>query len=241
MQFSFRIFILFLVLSILFCKKQESSSDTGTANNGFAQNKANGLDTSKRVYVTASSLKVRTEPDLKAGTVGLLEKGDSFRVIEESESSITVDDGISGKWGRVSVKNLNGWVFLGYVSNEPPELLTEAEIKKINEEYDTVVRKCEEADELARQKDPEFQSCSPCGCDVETSDSKNRDKGCKPYKLREIAKLAREKGEKIDPSSSSSIKYFEEYGDAYCTDAFRTKFAQCSGTNLSFKELAENQ
>lgn len=100
------------MLSILFCKKQESSSDTGTANNGFAQNKSNGLDTSKRVYVTASSLKVRTEPDLKAGYAGLLEKGDSFRVIEESESSITVDDGISGKWGGswwCSEKACNGF------------------------------------------------------------------------------------------------------------------------------------
>lgn len=83
-----------------------------------------------RVYVTVSALKIRKEPNLETTAIGKLLKGDSFVVIEESETTSEVE-GIQAKWGRIFVKEMKGWVFLGFTSRNAPELLTAKEIERI--------------------------------------------------------------------------------------------------------------
>lgn len=183
----------------------------------------------ERIYVTVPVLKVRKEPNLTADTIGKLEKGDSFVVLEEGGDQTTVE-GITANWARVSLKGIKGWVFLGFTSSHPPELLSEKEIAKIASKYKRDVDKCEREEEKAMAADPEYQNCSSCGCNLQTSESANIDRGCKPYKLKEIADLARKNG---NSNVVPDDEIFVAYNDKYCLDARSQYSGDCSGLKLN--------
>lgn len=190
-----------------------------------------------RVYVTVSALKVRKEPNLEATALGKLRKGDSFVVIEESETTSEVE-GIQAKWGRVFVKGLKGWVFLGFTSRNAPELLTAKEIERITKKYERDVKECERKEEEAMAADPEYQNCSSCGCNLQTSQSVNIDRGCTSYKIKEIAELAKKHG---STSGVPDREIFEAYNDEYCFNAAKEYGGDCYGMKIdlykSFKDL----
>jgi hypothetical protein len=185
-----------------------------------------------RIYVEVSALKIRNAPNLKAEAVGKLEKGDSFVVLEKGGEQTTVEYRTSN-WGRVSVKGMKGWVFLGFTSDTPPELLSPKEIENIASKYKRDVQKCEEREAAAMAADPEYQNCSSCGCNLQTSETLNIDRGCKEYKLKEIAELARQNGESNGVPDS---KYFEAYNDEYCIKARGLYYADCTGMKLKLSD-----
>lgn len=206
------------------CKKETNQSVDGSSNSVEEK-----LNFKNRLYITASSLKIRSEPNLKATSVGTLEKGDSIRITEEGGEEIEVE-GNKGKWGKITVGDKTGWIFLGFVSNKPPQLISDAEVERITRNYNREVEKCEieEKREYEKHKnDPSYQSCAICGCDVKTSDSLNNDKGCKEYKLNEIAELGKQKGEQ-----RLSHSLFQEYNDKYCLESYMNYQSQCSVTEL---------
>ncbi len=193
-----------------------------------------------RWYVTANSLKVRTEPNLKSKTVGLLEKGDSVEILEETTETITVES-ITSNWGKVSVKGFTGWVFKGFLSKTPPDLVSKKEAIEITKEYDQIVKKCEIEEEKLRKKDPEYQNCDPCGCGYPTTESIQNDRGCKQYKLDEIAKIAKKDGYKFNGGMSSSFSsYVEFYGDSYCLAAYNNSWSQCPNSEINFSQMKNN-
>jgi hypothetical protein len=190
------------------------------------------------LYVTANSLKIRKEPNLKSNTVGLLEKGDSVEVLEETEETITVEK-ITSNWVRVSVKGFNGWVFKGFLDYSAPNLVSKQEAIEIAKHYNKVVKECEIQEAKLRKKDPEYQNCDPCGCGLPTSESVQNDRGCKQYKLDEIKKIAEKDGYKFENGSMSSIviEYFKIYGDEYCLTAVQNSWSQCPETNINFSTM----
>ncbi|XDD47930.1 SH3 domain-containing protein [Leptospira sp. WS39.C2] len=197
----------------------------------------NQIKKQSRVYVTVSALKIRKEPNLEATAIGKLLKGDSFVVFEESETTSEVE-GIQAKWGRVFVKGMKGWVFLGFTSPIAPELLTDKEIERITKKYERDVKECERKEEEAMAADPEYQNCSSCGCNLQTSQSVNIDRGCTPYKIKEIAELAKKNGSTLNVPDR---EIFEAYGDEYCLNASKEYGGDCYGMKLnlykSFKDL----
>ncbi|XDD43299.1 peptidoglycan DD-metalloendopeptidase family protein [Leptospira sp. WS60.C2] len=70
----------------------------------------------KDLWVNASSLNMRGEPDVNAYVIARLPKGLKV-TIESSTNSEETIDGISSYWHRVSSAYGNGWVFGGYLSS----------------------------------------------------------------------------------------------------------------------------
>lgn len=223
------ILILILVFSFANCKKE--TSNTG---NPQMEMKEDKLNFQNRLYVTASSLKIRTEPNLKANSLGTLSKGDSIRVLEEGGEEVSVEDK-TAKWGKVTIGESTGWIYLGFISNEPPNLLSEKEIENITRNYERDYDICNKEEERLREQhknDPSYQSCTICGCGSATSESVNNDRGCTQKKLDEVIELAKRKGE-----TSLSYDLFKEYGDMYCESAFRNTGSQCVTTKINFMKL----
>ncbi len=201
------------------CKKTESSSASA---NSSASAPVSQVSSDNRQYVTVSSLKLRTKPDLKADTAALLEKGDSFYVTEES-SNESEYEGQKSKWGKIKFQGKEGWVFLAFVSFDPPAMLSDAEKEKIQKAYEDAVAKEEKEIEKQMKADPNFQSCSPPGCGIMTAEIANAEKGCKKYKREEINRI----------SKDNRLEYenLDKYGDEYCKIFGMQIQSQCPAGN----------
>lgn len=70
----------------------------------------------KEMWVNASSLNMRQEPDVNGYVVARLPKGIKVE-IQSSTSNEESIDGISSQWHQVSSAYGNGWVFGGYLSS----------------------------------------------------------------------------------------------------------------------------
>jgi len=197
------------------CKKNESRSPSA---NSSASAPVSQDSSEKRQYVTVPSLKLRAKPDLKAETAALLEKGDSFYVTEESENESEYE-GQTSKWGKIKFQGKEGWVFLAFVSFDPPPMLSEAEKENIQRAYEAAVEK--ETKEVERQMkaDPNFQSCSPPGCGIMTAEIANAEKGCRKYKREEISRLSKE--------NRMEWENLKLYGDEYCRIFGEQMQSQC--------------
>lgn len=209
--------IIFLLLLVLISCKEQTNNSTPTTS--APQNTTAVSYSGVRHYVQIASLKMRATPDLKGEKVALLEKGDSFLILEESENT-TEYEGNFSKWGKINFQGQEGWVYLAYIGTDPPDLLSEKEREKITNNYNKKVE--QEEKEIARQmaNDPNFQSCSPAGCGVMTAEFANAKRGCKSYKEKEII-------EKMKAESVSINEAAEKYGDAYCITVFRNMGSQC--------------
>lgn len=75
-------------------------------------------DIEKKAYVSADALYVREEPSRSAPSLGLLVRSSEVTVLEYSDEDDYID-GISAKWARIRADDLEGWVFSGYLSDEP--------------------------------------------------------------------------------------------------------------------------
>lgn len=197
--------LFFILLVILFsvCRKTEN----GSAASAKVSAPVSKVSADRRQYVTVPSLKLRAKPDLKAETVTLLEKGDSFYVTEES-SNETEYEGQKSKWGKIKYQEKEGWVFLSFVSFDPPSMLSDAEKEKIQKAYEDEVIRQEKELERQMKADPNFQSCSPPGCGTLTAEIANAEKGCKKYKRKEINGLSKE--------NRLEYENLQTYGDDYC-------------------------
>ncbi|HNF16466.1 MAG TPA: SH3 domain-containing protein [Leptospiraceae bacterium] len=199
--------LFFILLVILFsdCRKTESSAAPSANSSGSVPD--SHVSSDRRQYVTVDSLKLRSKPDLKAETVALLEKGDSFYVTEES-SNETEYEGNTSRWGKIKFRGKEGWVFLAFVSFDPPSMLSDAEKEKIQKAYEDEVSRQEKELERQMKADPNFQSCSPPGCGILTAELANAEKGCKKYKREEINALSKE--------NRLEYENLESYKDDYC-------------------------
>lgn len=83
---------------------------TETPNTNYSNSKKG-----KDMWVEASSLNMRGEPDVNAYVVARLPKGQKVK-IETSSSSEETIDGITSQWHQVSSAYGTGWVFGGYLS-----------------------------------------------------------------------------------------------------------------------------
>ncbi|TGL68947.1 peptidoglycan DD-metalloendopeptidase family protein [Leptospira levettii] len=70
----------------------------------------------KEMWVNASSLNMRGEPDVNGYVIARLPKGIKVTVQSSTSNEETID-GISSNWHQVSSAYGNGWVFGGYLSN----------------------------------------------------------------------------------------------------------------------------
>jgi len=68
-----------------------------------------------RMRVTASTLKVRSEPSLESEVTGYLYKNDEVDV-EEYSSHEDYYQGVSSRWARVNSGGITGWVFASFLS-----------------------------------------------------------------------------------------------------------------------------
>lgn len=214
--FMIRVYI-FLLLVLISCKEKEQANSNSTPATTNQQNAPTVSNSGVRHYVQIASLKMRATPDLKGEKVALLEKGDSFLILEESEHW-TEYEGYSSKWGKINFQGQEGWVYLAYLSTEPPDLLTDKERERITNNYNKEVER--EEKEVARMmaNDPNFQSCSPAGCGVMDAEFANAKRGCKGYKVDEINNM----------NSGSFYEAAEKYGDAYCKTYFMNQGSQCA-------------
>lgn len=197
------LFFISLVFLFFGCRKTES----GTAASANVSAPISQVSADRRQYVTVLSLKLRMKPDLKAETLALLEKGDSFYVMEES-SNESEYEGLKGRWGKIKHQGKDGWVFLPFVSYDPPSMLSDAEKEKIQKAYEAEVARQEKEIERQMKADPNFQSCAPPGCGIMTAEIANAEKGCKKYKREEINRLS--KDNRLD------FENLQTYGDEYC-------------------------
>jgi hypothetical protein len=62
-------------------------------------------------------LKMREAPNLKGSLITVLEKGTIVKILEQTESSIKVDN-IESPWYKISINKKTGWVFGGFISKE---------------------------------------------------------------------------------------------------------------------------
>ncbi|MCG6151566.1 peptidoglycan DD-metalloendopeptidase family protein [Leptospira bandrabouensis] len=81
------------------------------ANNNYSESKKG-----KEMWVEASSLNMRGEPDVNAYVVARLPKGLKVK-IESSTTTEDTIDGITSYWFQISSAYGNGWVFGGYLSS----------------------------------------------------------------------------------------------------------------------------
>ncbi|WP_165779495.1 SH3 domain-containing protein [Leptospira harrisiae] len=77
---------------------------------------------SKNLYVTANeSLSLREEPSVFSKVILTLPRGTLVKSLDEIDKQITITEK-NGKWTKVEVYEITGWVFGGYLSEEkPPE------------------------------------------------------------------------------------------------------------------------
>ena len=80
---------------------------------------AQSTDLPKTMYVNATAgLRVRNSPDVNADRIGVLSDLSEVTVIREDRENLTID-GINGKWTFIESSIVSGWVFGGYLSQEP--------------------------------------------------------------------------------------------------------------------------
>lgn len=72
------------------------------------------------VVITVDQLRLRESPDIKSNVIKLLKKGDLAYVIEESEKTERIK-GIEGKWYKVKIDLMEGWVFGGFLEKTKRE------------------------------------------------------------------------------------------------------------------------
>jgi hypothetical protein len=74
---------------------------------------------SKIMYVNSpEGLRVRNSPGLDGDRIGLLENLVEVNILKEEQETVTID-GIIGKWTFIKINNIEGWVFGGYLINNP--------------------------------------------------------------------------------------------------------------------------
>ncbi|MGE8844193.1 SH3 domain-containing protein [Leptospira terpstrae] len=76
----------------------------------------------KNLYVTANDyLSLREEPNLSSKVILTLPRGTLVKSLDEVDKQITISEK-NGKWTKVEVFEITGWVFGGFLSEEkPPE------------------------------------------------------------------------------------------------------------------------
>ncbi len=100
--------LLVSLTSLLSCGDGSTDSANGTS------------DTSDTMYVTASSgLRMRAEPTTSGGKLAVIPQHAAVSVLERSEQTLTVDN-IEAPWLRVRYGVIEGWVFGGFLSANPP-------------------------------------------------------------------------------------------------------------------------
>lgn len=67
--------------------------------------------------VTATSLNIRSAPDLNAPTISTLKRGDAISLISTGSVTQTID-GVTAPWGKITSQKGSGWVFMAYVGDE---------------------------------------------------------------------------------------------------------------------------
>ncbi|PKA06387.1 SH3 domain-containing protein [Leptospira harrisiae] len=75
---------------------------------------------SKILYVTAEEyLTMREEPNVYSNVLLTLPRGTLVKSLDEIDKQITISDK-NGKWTKVEVFEITGWVFGGFLSEEKP-------------------------------------------------------------------------------------------------------------------------
>ncbi|XDD47066.1 peptidoglycan DD-metalloendopeptidase family protein [Leptospira sp. WS39.C2] len=88
-----------------------SRTTTGSLNSSYSDTKKG-----KEMWVNASSLNMRGEPDVNGYVIARLPKGVKV-TIQSSSTTEEIIDGMSSNWHQVSSAYGNGWVFGGYLSS----------------------------------------------------------------------------------------------------------------------------
>ncbi len=186
------------------------------------------------VYVTASQLKVRDRPDLKAQTIGLLNKGDNLRILGRAGDRITVE-GITSDWVRFDYRGKTGYAFGGFVSAKRPALKYSpaelAQIQEMNRAYqEELIRQEREAMEAAQARGEMYQNCDPCTHYKVDVDYEEARAGCTVEKKAAIKKI--EKARNVRLYEAARI-----YGDEYCiilSERSSESGSQCAYNARSF-------
>lgn len=204
---------------LLFLSSSLYSLDTGEIQN---------LKTGSILYVTASSLRVRSAPNLKGQAIGLLQKGDSFRFTGTAGDELTVE-GFTSRFSSFEYKGRKAYVFSGFLSLKKPNLLKYsdselAEINRMNEEYQNELSLQEQKLIKEAEARKEFyQNCDPCPhykIDIELENNKL---GCTEEKKSEIRKI-------MDQKKIRIFEAAQQFGDEYCIGLSYQSFesgAQC--------------
>lgn len=66
-----------------------------------------------------SGLIIRNKPDTSGDRVGIIPLGTAVQVLEQKEPAVTIQ-GKSGRWTRVKLDKVEGWVFGGFLLANPP-------------------------------------------------------------------------------------------------------------------------
>ncbi|NBU99569.1 MAG: M23 family metallopeptidase, partial [Spirochaetia bacterium] len=92
----------------------------GEDKNQDSENIPDRITVGKIFYVNTSEVSVRDEPSNFGTPISVLNIGEAVEVIDKKRF-VEVNNGIKSSWVKVSIDNLEGWVYGGFLSPQKPE------------------------------------------------------------------------------------------------------------------------